>query len=643
MLASLLRADGIACGAVYGAMDQAARTAAVSRFRSGAAPVLVVTDVAARGIDIPLLDAAINFDFPPTPKLFVHRAGRVARAGAAGDALSLVTRDDLGYLLDLHLFLGRSLAVAPQPGEAAVAQGDGEEASLLGTLPGAALEAASERARLLAGDSDELRALTRVSINAAKQYNKTRPPASAESVRRARELPAAGPHPPLLAAPPGDAATAALAASEAELARLAAQIGRYRPSATVLEAEVAPLRSLPTGGLPVASSRAAAQLTEVMKAKRAAHGGAIAARASAARAAEGRAPAPLGARPLPPPAPLASGRFRDSFFLDTTPRAAHAAERALALQASAAGEGGGGGRALKESVLDLMADDAEGAAKARSIVQWDARKRRYVSLHGGDADAAARRGNKRLRTESGALITGKLSEQGTGLYKKWAAKSKMRVVRPRAAPLAAAARRLTRRRRAPAQTTRLPRSAAAGMVGVVGVGTRGAACRTRVRARSSRASTRSGRRAKWRSAGKRTGAAAGAAAGAATARAALQRVAAAGGAAGVGATATVARLVALSAAAAAGDAAEGEVEGGAGGVVAAEDGVGERTHQHCRARYHAVKGLRHSIVLVTPLLLGSTSPAHITAPSPPIRRCRRPGGTARRSGSAAAPAGAQRR
>ena len=69
--------------------------------------VMVVTDVAARGIDIPLLDNTINYDFPPRPKVFVHRVGRVARAGRVGTAISLVANDELAYMLDLHLFLGR--------------------------------------------------------------------------------------------------------------------------------------------------------------------------------------------------------------------------------------------------------------------------------------------------------------------------------------------------------------------------------------------------------------------------------------------------------------------------------------------------------------------------------------------------------
>lgn len=69
----------------------------------------MVTDIAARGVDIPALDVAINFHFPAKAKLFVHRVGRVARAGRPGRALSLVSIDELPYLIDLYLFLGTAL------------------------------------------------------------------------------------------------------------------------------------------------------------------------------------------------------------------------------------------------------------------------------------------------------------------------------------------------------------------------------------------------------------------------------------------------------------------------------------------------------------------------------------------------------
>lgn len=80
-LAELLTKEGHNVTYSYGAMDPTARKINVAKFREQKADTLIVTDVAARGIDIPLLDYVINFDFPTKPKLFVHRVGRVARAG----------------------------------------------------------------------------------------------------------------------------------------------------------------------------------------------------------------------------------------------------------------------------------------------------------------------------------------------------------------------------------------------------------------------------------------------------------------------------------------------------------------------------------------------------------------------------------
>ena len=90
---------------VYGSMDMMARKMALGKFRAKKSDVLMVTDVAARGIDIPLLDNVINFDFPAKGRLFVHRVGRVARAGRTGNAHSFLVKEELGYLVDLHLFL----------------------------------------------------------------------------------------------------------------------------------------------------------------------------------------------------------------------------------------------------------------------------------------------------------------------------------------------------------------------------------------------------------------------------------------------------------------------------------------------------------------------------------------------------------
>lgn len=75
---------------LYGSLDSDARKSNLAAFRSGAKPILVVTDVAARGVDVPLIDHVIHYHFPPSPKLFVHRAGRAARAGRIGYGWALV-------------------------------------------------------------------------------------------------------------------------------------------------------------------------------------------------------------------------------------------------------------------------------------------------------------------------------------------------------------------------------------------------------------------------------------------------------------------------------------------------------------------------------------------------------------------------
>jgi ATP-dependent RNA helicase DDX54/DBP10 len=75
---------------------------------------MIVTDVAARGIDIPMLDNVINMNFPAKAKLFVHRVGRVARAGQSGNSFTLVSNDELPYMHELHEFLSKQIKFATE-------------------------------------------------------------------------------------------------------------------------------------------------------------------------------------------------------------------------------------------------------------------------------------------------------------------------------------------------------------------------------------------------------------------------------------------------------------------------------------------------------------------------------------------------
>jgi ATP-dependent RNA helicase DDX54/DBP10 len=80
---------------IYGSLDQEARKIHIQNFRNGKVKLLIVTDVAARGIDIPYLDNVINYDFSDKSKVFVHRVGRAARNGRSGKAYSIITTDDV--------------------------------------------------------------------------------------------------------------------------------------------------------------------------------------------------------------------------------------------------------------------------------------------------------------------------------------------------------------------------------------------------------------------------------------------------------------------------------------------------------------------------------------------------------------------
>jgi ATP-dependent RNA helicase DDX54/DBP10 len=94
-ITNLLNIAGYQTSYIYGSLDQAARTMQINSFRNGQTNLLVVTDVAARGIDIPILENVINYDFVGSSKVFVHRVGRTARAGRRGWAYSLITPEEV--------------------------------------------------------------------------------------------------------------------------------------------------------------------------------------------------------------------------------------------------------------------------------------------------------------------------------------------------------------------------------------------------------------------------------------------------------------------------------------------------------------------------------------------------------------------
>ena len=183
-LAHLLKACGYATSFVYGSLDQTARKMQTLDFRTGMTNILVVTDVAARGLDIPVLANVINYDFPSQSKIFVHRVGRTARAGKQGWSYSLITKRDLPYLLDLQLFLGRKLVLGRSTREEAMFK----HSIVVGTLPRDKVEHCCEDYVKLVDGDDDLVSMRDVASKGEKQYLRTRNAASTESVKRAKQL-----------------------------------------------------------------------------------------------------------------------------------------------------------------------------------------------------------------------------------------------------------------------------------------------------------------------------------------------------------------------------------------------------------------------------------------------------------------------
>ncbi|KAH0791730.1 DEAD/DEAH box helicase family protein [Histomonas meleagridis] len=109
ILTDALKNAGFSAGMAHGKMTQPQREEQISMFRTGEIRILVSTNVAARGIDIPNIDLVINYDLPPTPKEYVHRCGRAGRAGRKGAALTFVTLEDKDEYLKIEKFLRRKL------------------------------------------------------------------------------------------------------------------------------------------------------------------------------------------------------------------------------------------------------------------------------------------------------------------------------------------------------------------------------------------------------------------------------------------------------------------------------------------------------------------------------------------------------
>ena len=109
ILQKSLSKHGFNAGALHGDMDQSARMASLEAFKNGAVDLLVCSDVAARGLDIPDVSHVLNFDVPTHPDDYVHRIGRTGRAGKSGSAITICTQDDAKYVEAVEKLIGKDI------------------------------------------------------------------------------------------------------------------------------------------------------------------------------------------------------------------------------------------------------------------------------------------------------------------------------------------------------------------------------------------------------------------------------------------------------------------------------------------------------------------------------------------------------
>ena len=389
-LQQLLLANGYAVAYVYGEMDQTARNIAVAKFRNGTCKVLVVTDVAARGIDIPLLDNVINYDFPSKPKLFIHRAGRVARAGRSGLALSLVSPKELPYMVDLHLFLGQRLTNGNESSKDAI--------STYGNIPQLLIDYEQERVKKFIDQSADLTSLLPVLSNAYKLYYKTQSGASKESVKRAATMDKTKIHPWLLEQQE----------NQSEVVQhndMLNSLSSFRPKQTVFEM----------------SSRGGDSHTN-MRVKRQTHDSVIQSIAyenqddvQAEVQEEVKDVVPTHSKKRKT---MVSSSRDAEFYLDATPSFKRAQiESRMSIHDKTRTS------TLAESTFDLTPDESSAIMKKKRAMRWDVRKKKYVQVTQNEDSLSNLRKQK---NESGQVIKpGKKGQVQVGtLYEAWKKKQR---------------------------------------------------------------------------------------------------------------------------------------------------------------------------------------------------------------------------
>lgn len=376
MIQETLKRFAIESTYVYSSLDPEARKEHIGLFRSRKVKVMVVTDLAARGIDIPLLENVINFNFPCKSKLFVHRVGRVARAGKSGVAFSLVCPEEYPYLVELHQFLDRPLRFAK------LEPSDPHEDGIIGSVPQENIDEEKEMLAKWLADTYEMQCLKKVCKNAYKQYARSRSLPSSTAVKKSKDPSFQNlvPHPIFKTMVK---TTVQSEASPGDAHLLLQSIRAFKPKATIFEI----------------NSTRKNDAFGVMAEKRKIHDPKVQKKKElASKTAESEAVTPKD--------------FKDEKFYLSYKSEGHETEKGLALD-------GVKRQDLEDAILDVVADEDHIIRKTKANVTWDRKKKKFVN-ESGVTDPK----KKKIRTESGAYIPATYSSD---LYKKWRDKKQLAV------------------------------------------------------------------------------------------------------------------------------------------------------------------------------------------------------------------------
>ena len=139
---------GITSAAIHSNRSQGQRERALDGFKDGKFRVLVATDIAARGIDVTGISHVINYDIPQYAEDYIHRIGRTGRAGATGDAITFVCRDEQQYLRKIEQFTGKRFTLKPTPGGLTASAAPNEGHAVMHRPPSRGFEAGPQRRRV---------------------------------------------------------------------------------------------------------------------------------------------------------------------------------------------------------------------------------------------------------------------------------------------------------------------------------------------------------------------------------------------------------------------------------------------------------------------------------------------------------------